>query len=310
MRILFVGERGFGEKVLRALVTRGDDVVGVCTPSDAPGAVNRVKEAAGEFHIPVVHLENVKQPQFLDQCRALTPDLTVMAYVTKILPEDFFALASIGTIEWHPSLMPKHGGPNALNWPIIQGETRTGVTIFWPDGGIDTGPILLQKEVEISPDDTVGSLFTRKIIPVGLEAMLEAVDLVKKGIAPRTPQDKSQATYEGMCTADHAWVDWRRPAKEVFDLIRGTNPAPAARTYARGHTLKLFDSVLLAEAGSARPGTVTAVTDEGFTVAADGGSILVKKAGQAGSAPVDAGTLCGELGLQVGDVLGLKDTSQ
>jgi methionyl-tRNA formyltransferase len=113
-----------------------------------------------------------------------------------------------------------------------------------------------------------------------------------------------------MFTADHAWVDWRRPAKQVFDLIRGANPAPAARTYARGQTVTLFDSVLLAEPGSARPGTITAVTGEGFTVAAQGGSILVKQAGLPGSAPVDAGTICGQLGLGVGDVLGLKDTSQ
>ena len=310
MRILFVGERAFGDKVLRALVAKEYQVVGVCTPPDAAGAPNRVKEAAVEFGIPFVPLENVKQPQFLDQCRAVAPDLTVMAYVTKILPEAFFTLASAGTIEWHPSLLPKHGGPNALIWPVVQGETETGVTIFWPDGGIDTGPILLQKEVEISPDDTVGSLYSRKIVPLSLEALLEAVDLVEKGIAPRIPQDKSQATYEGMFTADHAWVDWLRPASEVFNLIRGANPAPAARTYARGHTVRLLDSVLLAETSSARPGTITAVTDEGFTVAAEGGSILVKKAAQPGSAPVDAGTICAELGLQVGDVLGLKGTSQ
>ncbi len=310
MRILFVGERALGEKVLRALVAKEYQVVGVCTPPDAAGAPNRVKEAAGEFGIPFVPLENVKQPQFLDQCRAVAPDLTVMAYVTKILPEAFFTLASTGTIEWHPSLLPKHGGPNALIWPVVQGETRTGITIFWPDGGIDTGPILLQKEVEISPDDTVGSLYSRKIVPLSLEALLEAADLVEKRIAPKIPQDKSQATYEGMFTTDHAWVDWLRPAREVFDLIRGANPAPAARTYARGHTVRLFDSVLLAETSSVRPGTVTAITDEGFTVAAGGGSILVKKASQPDSAPVDAGTICGELGLQVGDVLGLKEASQ
>jgi len=310
MRILFVGERAFGEKVLRALVAQEYQVVGVCTSPDAAGTPNRVKEAAGEFDIPFVPLENVKQPQFLEQCRALAPDLTVMAYVTKILPEAFFTLASIGTIEWHPSLLPKHGGPNALIWPVVQGETRTGVTIFWPDGGIDTGPILLQKEVEISPDDTVGSLYSRKIVPISLEALLEAVDLVKKGIAPRIPQDSSQATYEGMFTGDHARVEWPRPAKEVFDLIRGANPAPAARTYAHGQTLRLFDSVLLAETGSTRPGTITAITADGFTVAAEGGSILVKQAGLPGSAPVNAGTVCDQLGLRVGDVLGQEDTSR
>jgi len=310
MRILFVGERAFGDKVLRALVAKEYHVVGVCTPPDGAGAPNRVKEAAGELGIPFVPLENVKQPQFLDQCRAVAPDLTVMAYVTKILPEAFFTLASAGTIEWHPSLLPKHGGPNALIWPGVQGETETGVTIFWPDGGIDTGPILLQKEVEISPDDTVGSLYSRKIVPLSLEALLEAVDLVEKGIAPRIPQDQSQATYEGMFKVDHAWVDWLRPASEVFNLIRGANPAPAARTFARGETLKLFDSILNTETSYARPGTVTAVTAKDFTVAAEGGSIVIKKAARPGAAPVDAGTICAELGLQVGDVLGLKDTSQ
>jgi methionyl-tRNA formyltransferase len=303
MRIVLAGERALGEKVLKSLLKQGEQVVGVCTPPDAPNAPNRVRETAEEARVPVLPLQNVKTPQFIDAYRAMAPNLTVMAYVTKILPVDFFTIPTIGAIEWHPSLLPAHGGPNALNWPIIQGEKMTGATIFWPDGGIDTGPILLQKEVEISPDDTVASLYG-KLFPVSIEALLEAVALVKQGAAPRIPQDTTRATYEGFCTADDAWINWRLPARRLYDLIRGTNPAPAARTTARGQTVLLLDSALLPQGSVTSPGTIASITDAGVQLAADGGAILVKRAGIPGSAPVEAPSLFRQLELHEGDVLG------
>ena len=122
----------------------------------------------------------------------------------------------LGTIQYHPSLLPKHRGPSSINWPIIQGETRTGITIFWPDEALDEGPILLQKEVAIGPHDTLGSLYFDHLFPMGVDAMVEAIDLVRAGKAPRIAQDDSQATYESWCRKADARIDWSgRPPRST-----------------------------------------------------------------------------------------------
>lgn len=301
MRIVFAGERALGEKVLKSLIERGEEVVGVCTIPGSPGA--RVSAAAGEAGIPVLLLENVRSAQFIDSYRSMAPDLTVMAYVTRILPVEFFTIPTLGAIEWHPSLMPRHGGPNALNWPIIMGEDKTGASIFWPDGGIDTGPILLKKEVDISPDDTVATLFG-KLFPVSVQAMLEAVDLVKKGEAPRIPQDPALVTYEGFCTAEDAWIDWKLPGRRIYDLIRGTNPAPGARTTARGQPLVLLDSELHPAGSAAPPGSVLSVSDSGVEIVVEGGVLLVKTSSVAGSPATGAQDVFEQTGVHAGDLLG------
>lgn len=301
MRMVFAGERALGEKVLKSLIQRGEDMVGVCTPPGGPGA--KVVETATAAGIPVLLFENVKSAQFIDAYKAMAPDLTVMAYVTKILPVEFFTIPTIGAIEWHPSLMPKHGGPNALNWPIIQGEDKTGASIFWPDGGIDTGPILLTKEVEIAPDDTVATVFG-KLFPVSVVAMLEAVDMVKNGTAPRIPQDPSEVTYEGFCTADDARIDWQLPGKRVYDLIRGTNPAPGARTTARGQDAILLDSAFRPDSAGRTPGTVLSISDAGVEIALNGGTLLLTSASIPGTPPAGAREVFAQLGVSAGDVLG------
>src|SRR6266853_154518 len=133
-----------------------------------------------------------------------------------------------GPIQYHPSLLPKYRGPSAINWPIIQGETETGLSIFWPDNGLDTGDVLLQKTTPIGFEDSLGSVYFDRLFPMGVDAMLESVDLVKAGKAPRIKQDESQATYEGRCTADNARIDWGKPWRQIHNLIRGCNPAPGA----------------------------------------------------------------------------------
>ena len=127
----------------------------------------------------------------LEQMRSLNADLCVMAYVTLLVPEPVLNAPRLGSIQYHPSLLPLHKGPSSINWPIIFGETKTGLSIFWPDEGLDTGPILLQKEVEIAPDDTLGSLYFNHLFPMGVAAMVEGVDLVRDGKAPRIEQDNT-----------------------------------------------------------------------------------------------------------------------
>ena len=177
-----------------------------------------------------------------------------MAYVTLIVPEEVLNLPTRGTIQYHPSLLPRHRGPSSINWPIIMGETRTGLTIFWPNQGLDTGPILLQKEVEILDSDTLGSLYFDRLYPQGVAALLEAVGLVRAGTAPKIVQDESQATYEGWCKKEHVQIDWQKPLQEIWNLIRGADPQPGAWTTHEGATVQLLDAKKLGSAAAGRPG--------------------------------------------------------
>ncbi|HEY8491189.1 MAG TPA: methionyl-tRNA formyltransferase [Dehalococcoidia bacterium] len=301
MRIVVIGQAAFGEAVFKALLERGETVVGAAAPAGTPDRPDPLRAVAAAHGVPVFETRALKRPDVFQQYAALEPDLNVMAFVTDILPERVLALPRLGTIQYHPSLLPRHRGGSAINWAIIQGETRTGLTIFWPDRGIDTGPILLQKEVEIDPDDTVGSLYFNKLFPRGVEAMLEAVALVKAGTAPRIPQDESQATYEPLCRDEESVIDWSRPAREVYNLIRGCNPQPGATARLDGAPLKIFDCALQPEAADgAAPGTVLAVTDQGVTVALDGGTLLVKRVQPPGSPKVSAADFARAAGLAPG----------
>ena len=176
MRIIVNGQQAFGRAVLEALLARGEDVVGVFTAPDGEGVPpDPLKECAVERGLPVFQPRSFRRPRVWEQIRELKPDLAVMAYVTLFVPEEALDIPTLGTIQYHPSLLPMHKGPSSINWPIIFGETRTGLSIFWPDNGLDTGPILLQKEVGIGPDDTLGSVYFNHLFPLGVDAMVESV---------------------------------------------------------------------------------------------------------------------------------------
>jgi len=304
MRIVLIGQAAFGEKVLEALTKRGEEVVGVYTPPDVPGKANPLKTLALKLGIPVFQPRRMRDPEVYDEYIKLEPDLNVMAFVTEILPESILNYPRLGTIMYHPSLLPRHRGGSAINWAVINGETKTGVTIIWPDKGIDTGPILLQKEAEISPDDTVGTLYFNKLFPLGIEAIVESIELIKQGKAPRIPQDEAQATYEGLCTEKDALIDWHRPAGQVYNLIRGTNPQPGATTSFGNQRFKVFDSALLADTAGGSPGEILDITQDGFIVAAQDGAILVKRVQVPGAPKVSAAEFAEQVGLKAGDRLG------
>jgi methionyl-tRNA formyltransferase len=231
-----------------------------------------------------------------------------MAFVTDIVPVDILNAPRFGAVQYHPSLLPRHRGPSSINWPVIFGEKETGLTIFWPDAGLDTGPVLLQKRVEIGPDDTLGTLYFNRLFPMGVEAMVEAVRLVREGRAPRIPQDESLATYEGWCTDEHAEIGWAKPVQEVYNLIRGCNPRPGAFTTRGGAQLRIFDSELRPGGPGGAPGTVVSVTAAGIEVAAgrppEGGRIMVKRVQPEGSKKVGAVEYAAAVNLKAGEALG------
>lgn len=304
MRIVLIGQAAFGEKVLQALLQLGEQVAGVYVPADTPGRPDPLKEEAKRLGVPVFQPGKTWGTEVYAEYVRLAPDLNVMAFVTDILPPNILNYPKLGTIQYHPSLLPKHRGGSAINWAIINGDAKTGITIFWPDENIDTGPILLQKEVDISPDDTVGSLYFDKLFPLGVEALVESIELIRAGKAPRIPQDESQATYEPLCTEKEAVIDWSEPADKVYNLIRGTNPRPGATTYFRGMRLKIFESELLRIRGDRPSGEVTEITDKGITVSGKGGAILVKRVQPEGSAKTIAFEYTQSTSLRVGDRFG------
>ncbi|MDA1100147.1 MAG: methionyl-tRNA formyltransferase [Proteobacteria bacterium] len=277
MRIVINGQQAFGKSVLDALLARGDEVIAVyCEPDREGGRPDPIKQAALDRGLPIYQPASFKKPEVWAEFEALKADLCVMAYVTKIVPEEFLNMPSHGTIQYHPSLLPRHRGPSSINWPIIQGATRTGLTIFWPDNGLDTGPILLQKEVDITPEDTLGSIYFDKLFPMGVAAMLEGVDLVRAGNAPAIVQNEAEATYESWCTADDVAIDWTQSVATVHNLIRGADPQPGAWTRHDGKRLQIYDCARLDAAGGA-PGEVMAIGAAGMEVAAGDGRILVKR---------------------------------
>lgn len=304
MRIVLIGQAAFGARVLQALLDQGEAVVGVFAPPAATGTPNPLAELAESRSLPVYRPDRLRGPDAGAALAALRPDLNVMAFVTEIVPQRLLAMPRLGSIQYHPSLLPRHRGGSAIHWAIIGGETKTGLTIFWPDAGIDTGPVLLQREVEIGPDDTTGSLYFGKLLPLGVEAMAEAVGMVRRGEAPRIPQDETKATCEPLCTDERTVIDWFKPVGEVYNLIRGASPSPGAGTLFRGGRLKILEAAPLPDQPRTDPGQVAAVDASGFVVGVQGGAILVRRVLPAGGAKTPAGEFAAVYGLRTGERLG------
>jgi methionyl-tRNA formyltransferase len=246
--------------------------------------------------------DSYKKPEVWAEFKALKPDLQVMAFVTLFVPEEFLNIPTHGSIQYHPSLLPAYRGASAINWPIIKGEKETGLSIFWPDNGLDTGDVLIQKKTPIGPTDTLGTVYFDRLFPMGVEAMLEAVDLVKAGKAPRIKQDESKATYEGRCGADNAKIDWGKPWEQIDRLIRGCNPAPGAWTLLDGKVLMIFDAKPLPAKDpkgiAGKLGEIVAVDADGFTVVCADGRFKVSRVQPADGKKIEAGEWAKSVSLQ------------
>jgi methionyl-tRNA formyltransferase len=308
MRVVLVGQAAFGQRVLEGLLAAGHQVVAAYAPPESKGKKDPLAAAAEQAGVPVRTPASYKTPAVAAEFAELGADLGVLAFVTKIIPPTVIDAPRLGTLCFHPSLLPRYRGGSALAWQIVRGETRGGYSVFWTDAGIDTGPILLQEEIAIGPDDTAGSLYFDKIFAAGVAGMVRAVELVATGDAPRILQDESQATYDPLYTDEHALVRWDRPVREVYDLIRGCDPQPGAHTTARGTTIRLFDAHRVStDPHDAAPGTILAIDQRGVVVAAgrgpDAGTIAIGRMRGTG-AKVKAADLAAEIGLGAGDGLG------
>jgi len=305
MRVAIVGQQDFGKAVLEAFLARGDQVAGVFCAPEKPGAkADVLRTFAQEKQIKVFQFPSLKSDEAKAALKGLDVEIGIMAFVLQFAPQEFVNIPKHGTIQYHPSLLPKYRGPSSINWPIIRGETRTGLSIFWPDRGLDTGPILLQREVEILDTDTLGSLYFDRLYPQGVTALLEGVDLVRAGTAPKIPQDETQATYEGWCKQEDVQIDWQKPLQEIWNLIRGADPQPGAWTLHEGTTVLLHDAKKIVGSTTGRPGEVLAVDDAGMTIAASGGQIQVTRVRPEGGQRVSAAAFAKSVGLRPGVRLG------
>ncbi|TQV82256.1 methionyl-tRNA formyltransferase [Denitrobaculum tricleocarpae] len=303
MRIVVHGQQAFGKAVLEKLLERGEDVVAVCSaPTKEGRPEDPLVEFAKEKGLPVHQPASWKTPEALDLMKSFDADVCMMAYVLLFVPEAVRDAPRFGTFQYHPSLCPLHRGPSSINWPIAMGKTRTGLTIFWPDDGLDEGPILMQKSCEIGPDETLGDVYFKKLFPMGVDAMIESLDLVKAGIIIKHDQRLEDGSYESWFKKDLAQVDWSKSADDVYNTIRAANPAPGAWTTVNGVELQMYDSAKLEGAGT--PGSVVSVADDGVTVQAEGGRILLKRVRPKGGDKQPAAEWAAASGLSAGDQLG------
>ena len=304
MRLIVMGQQAFGKDALAKLLEEGrDEVVAVyCEPDRAGKPVDPIKEFALEKGLPVYQPAHFNDQADLDQLAALNADLMVMAFVNVFVPEVARDTPRLGSICFHPSLLPLHRGPSAVNWPIIMGSRESGFSWFYPTDGLDEGDVLLMWKCPIEPDDTVIDLYFKKIYPAAIASVLQVVDLFRSGNAPHIEQDESLATYERRCTKKHTHIDWNKPVAQVYNLIRGANQSPGAWTTLNGAEVQVFDAARVP--GDGISSRVTEVSDQGVTVQCIGGRILIKRVRPADGGKVAASEWAAAAGLAAGQNLG------
>ena len=303
MRIAIIGQQDFGKAVLEAFIARGDDVVGVFSMPDKPGAkIDALREAAHQRNLPVFQFSSLRSEFAEAAMRSLEVDIGIMAYVLQFAPQNFVNIPKYGTIQYHPSLLPRHRGPSSISWPIALGETETGLTIFRPTDGLDEGPVILQKSCPIGPDETLGELYFNKLFPMGVAALLEAADLVVAGRHEERVQDESKATYEGWFHDEESRINWANHVDVVYNLIRSCNPAPGAWTTLGGIRTWIYDCRKIPmgkfSGMNHKPGEIEAITETSIVVKSQGGLIEVLKLRPEGGKKMNAGDFARERKLE------------
>jgi methionyl-tRNA formyltransferase len=286
-RILFMGTPAFALPALEIISSHNYPVIGVVTQPDRPAGRGQkeiappVKLLAQKFDLPVFQPQKVKEKTFLDIFYQLNPEMIVVAAFGQILPKTITEFPKLGCLNIHPSLLPKYRGAAPLNWSIIRGETKTGVTIMLMDEGMDSGDILLQRESPLGAAETFGQLHDR-LAKEGADLLITAIEQVIAGTALRHPQDPSAVTLAPRLTKETGRINWQEGSTNIVNLIRGLCPAPAAYTFLEGQILKIFAAEPQPGKRKEIPGTVGADTSQGLTVAAADGYVIIKEVQLAG----------------------------
>uniref|UniRef100_A0A8C8RTQ0 10-formyltetrahydrofolate dehydrogenase n=1 Tax=Pelusios castaneus TaxID=367368 RepID=A0A8C8RTQ0_9SAUR len=272
LKLALIGQSLFGQEVYSHLQKEGHKVVGVFTVPDVNGkadplALSAEKDGTPVFKFPRWRVKGKPIQEVVDTYKSVGADLNVLPFCTQFIPMDVIDCPKHGSIIYHPSILPRHRGASAINWTLIQGDKKAGFTIFWADDGLDTGPILLQRECDVGLNDTVDDLYNRFLYPEGIKAMVEAVQLIADGKAPQIPQPEEGATYEGIQKKENAEISWDQPAEALHNWIRGHDKVPGAWTVIDGQMVTFYGSSLLdgpvppgqplAIKGTTKPGLVS-----------------------------------------------------
>ncbi|MBN3296525.1 AL1L1 dehydrogenase, partial [Amia calva] len=290
MKIAVIGQSLFGQEVYKELVKEGHQIVGVFTIPDKDGkadplATEAEKDGVPVFKFPRWRLKGKGIPEVVMQYKAVGAELNVMPFCSQFIPMEVIDFPKHGSIIYHPSLLPRHRGASAINWTLIHGDKKGGFTVFWADDGLDTGPILLQRECDVEPDDTVNTIYNRFLFPEGVKGTVEAVRLIAEGKAPKITQTEEGATYEGIQKKDNAKISWDQPAEAIHNWIRGNDKVPGAWAEVDGQRVTFYGSSLAENAssldgqpldipGASRPGQVT---KNGLVLFGNDGKTLVVK---------------------------------
>jgi methionyl-tRNA formyltransferase len=306
--VLFMGTPEFAVPSLEILLHRGYPVVGVVTQPDRPKGRGKqltpppVKLFAEAHHLPVFQPERVRAPEFLQQFEQLAPDLVAVAAFGQLLPKAILEQPRLGCINVHPSLLPKYRGAAPLNWTIIRGETKTGVTIMQLDEGMDSGDILLQEETAIGPQETVGELHDR-LAEMGAQMLVSAMEKMAAGTLVRVPQEHGAATFAPRLKKEDGLIHWEAGIHDIIRLIRGLSPAPGAYTVIDGRTLKIFQAAGFVEQETAPPGTLRNNGKE-LLIAGGGGWVSLLDVQMEGKKRIPVRDFLRGCRLQTGDRLG------
>jgi methionyl-tRNA formyltransferase len=283
LRVVVFGQAPFGRDVTSRIAGAGHEVVGVYVPPER-GRPDPLAALAAAHGWPLFRHRYFRRKNGeaiasrVEEYGTLGAELNVLPFTTVILPREIVDAPKHRSLCFHPSLLPAFRGGAAIAQQIILGARESGVTVFQPDEGVDTGPIVVQRGgVRIEPTDTAASLYFDKLYPLGVEAMVAAVQAVADGTASLTPQPERGASFQGLVDDGVARIDWSRPAEEIDRLIRGCDPQPGAHALWDGRRVRLFGGLLLAGAATEPPGTVLGLEDGRVVVAAPGGRLGIAK---------------------------------
>ena len=282
MNIVFMGTPDLAAVILDKLIRSEHRILAVVTQPDKPkGRGNQVqytpvKELALKHDIPLLQPRRVKEESFLPVLKELKPEAIVVAAFGQILPQTILELPVYGCINVHASLLPKYRGSAPIQWAVINGESKTGITIMHMDAGIDTGDMIMKAEVMIDRKETGGSLHD-KLAECGGELLIKALKAVENGTASREKQKDEEANYVKILDKSMGLIDFNRTAEEIERLIRGLNPWPSAYTYLEGKTLKIWDADVVEQDYEGTPGEVIQVTKDSIIIKTSSGSLAVKE---------------------------------
>ena len=282
MRVLFMGTPDIATGCLQKLIDEKYEIIGVVTQPDKPQNRGKklgmppVKELALKYDIPVYQPIKARDEEFVKILKELNPDIIVVVAFGQILPKSILDIPKLGCINVHVSLLPKYRGAAPINWVIINGEEKTGVTTMYMDEGLDTGDIILKKEMLLNDEITAGELHDEMMVH-GSELLKETIELIAKGEAPREKQNDEETCYAPIMKKTLGDIKWNKPAKEIHNLIRGVNPWPSAYTQYEGQTMKIWKTKVLDKTSTETPGTILSVSKDGIEVSTNDNVLLIKE---------------------------------